>query len=169
MRVRLQVRFQGETDIDRHARPAGSVENDPSRTWSVRRSSRDIDDFCAGGAERFLSLPRPPAEPNNALRCGPVRDLQSTSVRETRQQDVRPHMRVPFLGMAAAGLWPQSGREIPIEQGNPRFVVKYHRQCKRRRVRPKLAPDFRQTNPKMRRTLRASRVRPDNRRIARIS
>jgi hypothetical protein len=31
----------------------------PSRTWSVRRSSRDIDDFCTGGAERSLSLPRP--------------------------------------------------------------------------------------------------------------
>ena len=28
MRVRLQVRFWGETDIDRQSRPAGSVEND---------------------------------------------------------------------------------------------------------------------------------------------
>jgi hypothetical protein len=32
MRVRPQVRFRGETDIDRQARPAGSVENDPNQT-----------------------------------------------------------------------------------------------------------------------------------------
>jgi hypothetical protein len=37
MRVPPQVRFRGETDIDRQARPAGSVENDPKQNipWQV--------------------------------------------------------------------------------------------------------------------------------------
>jgi hypothetical protein len=30
----------------------GATVHDPSRTSSVRRSSRYIDDFCAGGAVR---------------------------------------------------------------------------------------------------------------------
>src|SRR5262245_33959701 len=37
--ARPQVRFRGEADMDRHAKSAGSVENDPLRTfvcWEVR-------------------------------------------------------------------------------------------------------------------------------------
>jgi hypothetical protein len=38
--------------------------NDPTATLSVRRSGRDIDDFCAGGAERSSHQLRPVTEPN---------------------------------------------------------------------------------------------------------
>jgi hypothetical protein len=31
-RAQLEVRFRGEADIDRQAKLAGSVENDPNRT-----------------------------------------------------------------------------------------------------------------------------------------
>jgi hypothetical protein len=34
------VRVQSEVDMIRQAKPAGSVENDPVRNWSVHRTGR---------------------------------------------------------------------------------------------------------------------------------
>jgi hypothetical protein len=35
-------RFRGEADISRQAKPAGSVENDPSATWVRSLAYRDL-------------------------------------------------------------------------------------------------------------------------------
>lgn len=41
-----QVRFRGDADMNRQAEPPKSVENDPSRTWSLISFRHRFRDIC---------------------------------------------------------------------------------------------------------------------------
>jgi hypothetical protein len=52
-------RFGTETDINRQARPAASVANDPKRTWAERSRCLLLSQFQCANLSRYGACPEP--------------------------------------------------------------------------------------------------------------